>query len=145
MGRTFNTLEEAIKTWKEENEIAVTKMVKSGILCKCHCYRRKDKIKNKSPFKKCILLIPEKTYNHYVKQTSLRYKDSNYEFPYIAVLSPGNIRVRFYDNPREDYMIKQNLCENSFKIEYFLAKYIGKKIRLAKNILVSSKDKCRQE
>lgn len=143
MSKTFNTIEEAIKTWTEENEIAFAKTVKSGILCKCHCYKREDKIKNKSPLNKCTLLIPEKVYDNYVKYTEEKYKNPNYEFPYIAVLTSGNIRVRFYDNPRDDYMTKQNLCENNFKIEYLLNRYIGKKIRLAKNILVNSKDKCR--
>ncbi len=133
MNRTFNTIEEAIDTWRKEAEKG---LVKSGILCECHCYRREDKIKNASPIARCTLLIPENVYNNYVKETSERYKDVNYEFPYVAVLMPGHIRVRFYGKEKEDYMTKQDLCKNQFKVEELLKRYLGKKIRLGKNILI---------
>jgi len=133
MNRTFNTIEEAIKTWREEAEKG---LVKSGILCECHCYRRKDKIRDESPLRRCTLLVPENIYNEYVKWTDKRYEDVFYEFPYVAVLAPGHIRVRFYGNERDDYMTKQNLCRNKFKVEELLKRYLGNKIRLGKNILV---------
>ena len=129
-------LEEAIKTWNKESEEAFRKRGFNGILCECHCYRRGDKIRETSPIRKCTLLIPEKIYNEYVKLTDERYKDVFYEFPYVAVLAPGNIRVRFHGNERDDYTTKQNLCENNLRVERLLKKYLGKKIRLGKNILV---------
>lgn len=139
-GRAFNTIEEAVEAWKKEAEARAEKEPKSGILCKCQCYRREDKIKYSSPVGTCTLLLPEEVYNDYLKWTDERFKDVNYEFPYVAVISPGRIRVRFYSNspglPGDDYMIGRNLCDNKLRVEWLLEKYLGKKIRLGKNILV---------
>lgn len=136
----FNTIEEAVEYWNKEAERAFKKTSKSGVLCECYCYRREDDIRAKSPLKRCTLLIPKGIYNDYLKWTSERYKDPDYKFPYVAVMSPGVIRVRFYGG-RDDYTLRQNLCENSFRVDGLLKRYLGKKIRLGKNILVDKPDR----
>lgn len=136
MDRIFNTIEEAVETWDEEAKKALLRKGFSGIFCKCECYRREDEIKSTPPIKECFLLIPEDIYKDYLKYTDERYKDRDYEFPYVAILSPGCIRVRFYGNGRDDYTTEQNLCKNSLKVEKLLERHLGEKIRLGKNLLV---------
>ncbi|MCX6711544.1 MAG: hypothetical protein NT139_00705 [Candidatus Woesearchaeota archaeon] len=137
--RVFNTIEEAIETWREDEEKAFKRRAKSGILCECHCYRRKDDIRHASPIRQCLLLIPEETYNGYKKDTDKRYKDVSYEFPHVAVLAPGYIRVRKYGD-KNDYGTEQNLCKYQYVVEELLKRYIGQKIRLGKNISVKKKN-----
>ena len=133
MGRVFNTLEEAMEVWRKERENA---LVKRGILCQCECYRREDDIRSTSPLCRCLVLISEEVYEDYVKWTSGRYKDPDYKFPFVAVLAPGVIRVRFGGNQRDDYATKTNLCENRFLVEELLQRHLGKKVRLGRNVLV---------
>lgn len=137
--RVFNTIEEYVNTLKEDAEKAFKRKPKSGILCECHCYRRKDDIRHASPIRQCLLLIPEETYNGYKKYTDERYKDVSYEFPHVAVLAPGHIRVRKYGD-KNDYGTKENLCKYQYVVEELLERYLGQKIRLGKNILVKKKN-----
>jgi hypothetical protein len=139
MNRVFNTIEEYVNTLKEDAEKAFKRRAKSGIFCECHCYRRKDDIKHASPIRQCLLLIPEKTYNEYAKWIDDRYKDVYYEFPYVAVLAPGYIRVRKYGD-KNDYGTEQNLCKYQYVVEELLGRYFGQKIRLGKNISVKKKN-----
>lgn len=135
MDRTFNSMEEAVEAWNREAEKALLKRGYSGILCECCCYRKEDEIKSTSPIRTCTLLVPENVYRDFAEHTDARYKDPAYKFPCVAVLSQGFIRVRFCGDERNDYATKQNLCENSLRVEELLKRYLGKKIRLGKNIL----------
>ena len=108
-------------------------MNKSGIFCRCECYRIGQKIRNESPCNKCMLLLPEEKYADHVKWSSERWKDPNYDFPYIVVLNPGVIRVRFTTG-QKSYTNYRNLCDYQFRVGELLDEHLGEKIRLGRNL-----------
>ena len=89
-----------------------------------------------SPIQRCWLLLPEKDYKRYVNWTSEEYLNPRYEFPYVAVLAPGYLRVRKSSSPKDNYCFKKDACENSLLVERLLSRAVGKRVRLGNNILV---------
>lgn len=133
MARTFNTLEEASKIWKKEQEKA---LVKSGIFCYCTCYHMEDNIKKTNPISECKLLLPKEVYKKFETNTKEedKYYDSNAQ---IAVIAPGIIRVKLYSDEKNNYLLKEQLCKRSCDVEILLKRYLGQKIRLGKNLLIT--------
>jgi len=138
-GRTFNTEEDALKTWAEDAEKAFAKLPKSGVYCRCECYRWNDNAR-KEPLRTCELLLPEEEYRSYERFTSKEDKGIDSK-AHVAVIRPGRIRVRFYppEKVKENYGVEQELCGRRERVDEFLGEYLGKKIRLGKNLLAKSK------
>jgi len=140
-GRTFNTEQDALKAWEEDSEKAFAKLHKSGIYCRCECYRWDDNAR-KEPLRTCELLLPEEEYRGYERFTSKEDKGIDSK-AHVAVIRPGRIRVRFYppEKAKDNYSVEQDLCERRYKVEDFLSRYLGEKIRLGKNLLARTSRK----
>ncbi|MFH1106110.1 MAG: hypothetical protein V1731_02785 [Candidatus Aenigmatarchaeota archaeon] len=137
--RTFNTAEEAIATWQKEAE---ARMMRSGILCRCHCYAPGvggydpdvGSVRGVSPLRWCLKLLPEDTYRKYERDT--REEDKYYySKKQVAVTHPGEIRVRLDAREENNYSVKHDICPSP-SAESLLLGYLGKKVRLGKNIIV---------
>ncbi len=132
--RTFDTREEAMETLHKEYERT---QVKSGILCKCECYRWGDNIRETEPIHECkFLLVPQDIYEKYEQHTREEDKDTYTSTAHVVVVHSGSIRVRLYPNGRDNYSVMEDLCKRATNVEELLEKYLGQKIRLGKNLLV---------
>ncbi len=119
-GRTFNTIEEAIKTWRAEQDAGLSR---SGILCYCTCHiEKKPKNQHRS---RCVILVPKEVYEKYHKKGD----------------EPGMLRVIYSTHTErkkafKNFGVESDLCSHKFDIDTLLAKHFGKKIRLGKNLRV---------
>ena len=134
MGRAFNTIEDAVRTWSKENTERLLKYNSKGIFCRCSCYSRKN-FGGKAEYKKtCMFILPEKIYNKYKKFSA----NSTYG---TRILGPGVIKAVLYPDDKDNYSVKTDFCERKWKFQDLLGLYVGCRIRLGKNILARKKFK----
>lgn len=135
--RTFNTIEEAVETWRREAEKGINY---SGVLCQCFCSHYSDAEMRKLPRYQnfCMVLLPSEVYKEY---EDCQKEAEKYGFKKQTILlGPGRITVKFHPDEKYNKDILTP-CEYRDNIKTLLLRQIGNKIRLGKNLLVKKRKK----
>jgi hypothetical protein len=127
--KPFNTEKDMLEFYRKEAE-KIKPM--SGILCNCNCYRWEPQdIRQVSPLQHCLVILPPDRYKQY--ETETREEDKWYNSrKEVVVIHPGYIRVRRQQKEKDNYCTDVYICKNKISLD----KFVGKKIRLGKNLLV---------